>query len=303
MKIIIAGGTGFIGSALVSQLRNKGHEIILLSRGDRTGPDNLLHYLKWDGRTLGPWADEMERADAVINLAGEPIVNKRWTPEQKRMIVNSRIDATRALVGAIEKAKRKPRVLINASAVGYYGNVPEGDVTEAHPMGEGFLAGTCCQWEKESVVAEKMDVRTVLLRFGIVLEKDGGVLRKMIPLFKIFAGGHLGSGRQWFPWIHRDDVVGIILFALDNGAISGPINATAPNPVTMRDFCQELGKVLQRPSWVPVPGFALKLVLGEMSDVLLGGQKAIPQKLLNNNYSFKFSKLEDALRSSLVKNN
>ena len=217
------------------------------------------------------------------------------------MIVNSRVDATRALVEAIEKAKRKPRVLINASAVGYYGNIPEGDVTEAHPMGEGFLASTCCQWEKESVVAEKMGVRTVLLRLGIVLEKDGGVLRKMIPLFKIFAGGYFGSGRQWFPWIHRDDVVGIILFALDNGAISGPTNATAPRPVTMRDFCHELGKVLKRPSWIPVPGFALKLMLGEMSSMLLGGQKAIPIKLLDNHYSFKFAKLEDALRSSLVK--
>ena len=303
MKIIVAGGTGFIGSALVSELRNKGNEIILLSRRDGSGPDNLLRYVKWDGRTLGPWADLMATADAVINLAGEPIVNKRWTPEQKKIIVSSRLDATRAIVKAMEKAKTKPRVLINASAVGYYGNVPKGDVTEAHPVGEGFLADTCHQWESESIEAEKMNVRTVLLRLGIVLEKGGGVLSKLIPPFQMFAGGHLGNGRQWFPWIHRVDVVAIILFALNNSAISGPINATAPNPVTMREFCYELGKVLKRPAWAPVPSFALKLMLGEMSSVLLGGQKAIPQKLLKNNYSFKLAKLENALKSSLVENN
>ena len=189
--------------------------------------------------------------------------------------------------------------MINASAIGYYGNVPEGDITEISPKGRGFLADTCDQWEQEARAVEKWGVRTVLLRNGIVLGEGGGVLSKMIPPFQFFAGGPLGSGGQWVSWIHREDVVGAILFALGKNEISGPVNTTAPNPVRMRDFCREIGKVLKRPSWVSVPPFALKLMLGEMSEMLLDGQKAIPQKLLAHHYAFKFPNLQAALLNIL----
>ena len=299
MKIMVAGGTGFIGKALVSQLKNIGHEIILLSRSDRSSTDNALRCRKWDGRTLGEWADELKTTDAVINLVGAPIAEKRWSKKQKEIIVDSRVQATRVIVQAIEKSEPKPKILINASAIGYYGNVPEGDITEISPKGRGFLADTCSMWEKEAEVVEKFGVRTVLLRNGIVLGEGGGVLSKMIPPFQFFVGGPLGSGRQWVSWIHREDAAGVILFALGKNEISGPVNTTAPNPVRMRDFCRAIGKVLNRPSWISVPAFALKLMLGEMSEMLLGGQKAIPQKLLAHHYAFKFPNLQVALRNIL----
>ena len=301
MKIVIAGGTGFIGKTLVSRLKSQGHEIILLSRGDQPSADSAVRFCQWDARTLGAWADELEVADAVINLAGAAIAEKLWTKKQKEIILDSRIHATQAIIRAIEKSTRKPKVLINASAVGYYGNAPEGDITEKSPKGRGFLADVCDRWEKEARGAEKYGVRTVLLRTGMVLGREGGVLSRMIPPFQFFAGGPLESGRQWVSWIHREDVVGILLFALENNAVSGPVNATAPNPLVMRDFCRALGKVLNRPSWFQVPGFVLKLMFGEMSEMLLGGQKVIPQKLLGHHYSFRFPDLPAALIDILSK--
>jgi len=301
MKIVIAGGTGFIGKALVSRFRDQGHEIILLSRGEQSKADSVLRFCPWDARTLGAWAGEFEAADAVINLAGAPIAEKLWTKKQKEIILGSRIQATHAIVQAIAQCERKPKVLINASAIGYYGDVPEGDVTETCPKGSGFLADVCDRWEKEAQGAEKFGVRTVLLRTGMVLGKEGGVLSRMVPLFEFFAGGPLGSGRQWVSWIHREDMVGILFFALENNALSGPMNATAPHPLAMRDFCRALGKILNRPSWLPVPGFVLKLALGEMSEMLLGGQRAIPQKLLGHHYAFRFSDLPEALMDILSK--
>jgi uncharacterized protein (TIGR01777 family) len=273
--------------------------MILLSREEQPSTDSAIRFCRWDARTLGAWTEELEASGAVINLAGAAIADKRWGEKQKEILRDSRIHATRAIVQAIERAKNKPKVLINASALGYYGDVPEGDVTETSPKGRGFLAELCDQWEKEARVAEKSGVRTVLLRTGIVLGKGGGALSKMIPPFQFFTGGPLGSGRQWVSWIHREDVVGTILFALENDAISGPVNVTAPNPRTMRDFCRDVGKVLNRPSWLPVPAFVLKLMLGEMSEVLLGGQRAIPQKLLAHHYSFRFSDLSAALMDIL----
>lgn len=254
---------------------------------------------KWDAEKDGPWSQSIDGAQAVINLTGEPIAAKPWTPHQKRLLLTSRINSTKAIVQAIAKAKIKPAVLINASAVGFYGNVPEGDVTEMNHAGEGFLADVCSAWEKEALKAADYGVRVVLLRIGIVMEMGGGALAKMLPPFKMFAGGPLGSGKQWFPWIHRDDIVGAILFALKNPAISGPINLTAPTPVRMNEFCSELGRAMGRPSWAPVPGFALKLLLGEMSEMLLNGQKVIPQKLLQAGYKFKYPDLRESLRTIL----
>ncbi|MFT5207844.1 MAG: hypothetical protein ACI9CF_001604 [Candidatus Omnitrophota bacterium] len=295
MNILVAGGTGFIGEYLVSQLKNRGHQVVLLSRRDKISTDSSVRCQRWDGKSLDAWADYIETSDAVINLAGTPIADKRWSSKRKADILNSRVDSTKIIIEAIKKATKKPKVLINASAVGYYGNVPDGDVVETSPRGNGFLSDTCALWEKEATVAEQMGVRTVLLRMGIVLAHGGGALSKMLLAFQLFAGGSLGSGRQWFPWIHRDDVVGAILFSLENVKIKGPVNVTAPNPVTMHDFCSELGRRLHRPSWLPVPGVALHLVLGEMSSMLLEGQRAIPKKLLDQKYCFEFVNLNNAL--------
>jgi uncharacterized protein (TIGR01777 family) len=299
VKIIVAGGTGFIGSALVRELIRKGHELVLLSRTLRKNEGQGPRYLEWDGKSLGPWAEEIETADALINLSGEPVAAKRWSASRKEVILQSRVLPTRVLVDAMSGAVRKPKVLINASAAGFYGDVPDGDIFETSPKGSGFLAETCGQWEKEALRAEALGVRTVLLRTGIVIGKNGGALSKMVPPFLFFAGGPLGSGRQWVPWIHRQDLVNIIFFALENGAISGPVNAASPCPVTMRDLCGALGEVLQRPSWLPVPSFVLRMMLGEMSGMLLGGQKAVPKALLDHHFVFQFPDVRAALREVL----
>jgi len=300
MKLLLAGCTGFIGKELIKELKEKGHSIVLLVR-DIEKYKNLenekLLVKQWDGKSLGDWAPEIENVDGIINLTGEPIAGKRWTNRQKKVISSSRLDSTNALIEAINKAKKKPKVLINASAVGYYGNVEDGLVSENYKKGKGFLADICEEWENAAKPAVKDNVRVVFLRIGIVLEKGGGALEKITPPFMMFAGGPLGSGKQWFPWIHRDDVIGIILYALENENISGEVNTVAPECVTMKDFCSELGKVIKRPSWAPVPGIALKVLLGEMADMLLGGQHAIPEKLTKNGYDFKYKKVSTALKN------
>lgn len=302
MKVVLSGGTGFIGKALLKALVTKGHTVVILTRN----PDAVKHLASetitlapWDGKSVGIWADHLNEADAVINLAGEPVVGKRWSAEQKSRIVNSRVEGTKALVSAIAQSRRKPSVLINASAVGYYGHVENGDVAESHPKGKGFLGDTCELWEESARAAERFGVRVVCLRIGIVLEKDGGALSKMIPPFQFFVGGPLGSGRQWVPWIHRDDVIGVILYALEHSNLSGPVNTTAPHPVPMKEFCASLGKVMGRPSWAPVPSFALRILLGEQSEVLLTGQRVIPKKLAEAGYPFRYPHLDVALAALL----
>lgn len=301
MKILLAGCTGFIGKSLILELLKKGHSLILLSRDpSKITARPSLSILPWDGKTTDLWSRSAEGVDAVINLSGEGIADKRWSNARKKALVDSRVHSTQAIVQFIHHASKKPAVFINASAVGFYGNVPQGDVTETHPKGNGFLADTCAAWEQEALAAEGTGTRTVLLRIGIVLERGGGALSKMLFPFKIFAGGPLGSGKQWFPWIHRDDVVGAVLFALENSSLSGPVNLAAPQALTMGEFCKALGKVISRPSWAPVPGFMLKLILGEMADMLLGGQKAVPGKLLASGYTFKYPDIQSALCAALL---
>lgn len=298
MKIVITGATGFIGKPLVSKLSAARHHLILLTRDPALSPWHAtpkLQVLQWDGRSTGKWPAAFEGADAVINLAGESIAAKRWTPGQKEKLLKSRIDATRTMVQAIKASKVKPKVLINGSAVGFYGSVEQGDVTEETPRGQGFLAGLCDVWEKETEPLKDFGVRVVLLRTGVVLERGGGALAKMEFPFKIFAGGPLGAGQQWFPWIHRDDELGLIEFALTHENISGPLNAVAPSPLTMTDFCKALGRALHRPSWAPVPALVLKILLGEMSEMLLTGQKALPHKALQAGYVFKYPTVDQAL--------
>ena len=297
MNIILAGGTGFIGGALVDALVARGDTVTVLTRGAdaaRTRWGAKVSALAWDGKTAGDWEKALDGADAVVNLAGESIASGRWTPERKLRLIKSRVDSTRALVAAISRAARRPKVLVNASAVGYYGGEPEGPVTETSPQGRDFLAALCGQWEREAAAAEPLGVRVVMPRLGVVLEEDGGALAKMALPFKLFAGGPLASGRQPFPWIHRDDVVGGLLFLIDRD-VAGPVNFAAPGVLNNKDFSAALGRALHRPSWAPAPAFAVKLALGEMSVLLLGGQAAQPKKLLDAGYAFKYPDADAAL--------
>lgn len=304
MKIVLAGATGFVGRALVKRLLENGHELVVLSRRVDAFKDTLSPNLKiepWDGCTSGAWASKLDGADAIVNLAGEGIADKRWTKQRKEALRSSRLDSTRALVSAIAAASKKPSVLVNASAVGFYGPVESGDVTESSPKGSGFLADLCAEWEEEAKKAEASGMRVVRLRLGVVLEKEGGALPKFLPPFRFYAGGPLGSGRQYFPWVHRGDVVGAVVYALEKPALSGPVNVTAPGVVTMGEFCSELGKAMGRPSWAPVPEFALRLLLGEVAGMLVTGQKAVPKRLEEAGYRFRHPEAGPALRHILKK--
>jgi uncharacterized protein len=272
-------------TSLVLFSRNPGREISTANR----------QWLAWQPGSSGEWERAIDGADAVINLAGEPIADKRWTARQKLILRSSRIDATQSLVEAIGKSKVKPKILISASAVGYYG--PHGDerLDEQTRPGDDFLARLCVDWESEAKKAESLGVRVCMLRTGIVLAKGAGALKKMVPPFKYFAGGPLGSGQQWMPWIHIDDEVSLIEFLLDCADAHGAFNGTAPNPVTMAEFAHSLGKVLNRPSWVSVPPSVLALMVGEMADMLLTGQRALPDAALKLGFQFKYPQLADAL--------
>jgi uncharacterized protein (TIGR01777 family) len=302
MRVVIAGGSGLIGRRLIVELLQARHEVILLSRK----PENVHKIFPtvcvefWDAKTSGILVNIIDGAGAVINLTGESIAAKRWSPMQKQKILSSRIESTRAIVNAIEQTHHRPSVLLNASAVGYYGNVPEDEVTETYPKGKGFLSDVCEQWEMEAQKAQEFGVRVVLLRTGIVLDKNEGALHKLLLPFRLFIGGPLGYGRQWFPWIHVQDEVNAILFAMEHEQISGPVNLSAPQSVRMIEFCKVLGSVLHRPSWFPIPEFALRLMLGEMAEpLLLHGQKIIPKKLLEAGFKFRYTNLENALQDIL----
>ena len=296
MRVVIAGASGFIGSMVVKSLSQQGHALTRLMRQPALNAGQK-DWIVWQPGVPGEWEKSVDGADGIINLAGEPIAAKRWTDSQKEKIRSSRIETTRSLVNAIARARVKPKFLINASAVGFYG--PRGDeqVSENSGPGKGYLAAVCAAWEEEAKRAQELGVRVALLRTGIVLGKGRGALAKMVPPFKLFLGGPLGSGRQWMPWIHIEDEVGMILFLMDNERASGAFNATAPNPVTMKEFSEALGNVLHRPSWAPVPAFALKLMLGEMADMLLSGQRATPDAALRLGYRFRYPTIEQALQS------
>lgn len=296
MRLVIAGGTGFIGSALCARLLELGHSLILLTRPASSAAVSAGEKrIVWNPGSSGAWEEAIHGSDGVINLAGEPIA-KRWTERQKKKIASSRIDSTRALVAAIGKAKEKPKFLINASAIGYYG--PRGDdkLTEEAGPGSDFLSHLCVAWEKEAAKAEDYGLRVIRLRTGIVLGKGGGALAKMLFPFKLFLGGPLGSGEQWMSWIQLEDEIGLILFLLEHPDTRGAVNATAPNPVTMNEFCKTLGDVLNRPSWAPVPASALRLLLGEMAEMLLTGQRVLPAQAQKLGYAFKYPTLLEALR-------
>jgi uncharacterized protein (TIGR01777 family) len=297
-RIVITGATGLIGSELVRRLSGRGDHVTVLSRdaarARRELPEAASHLAWSSSMTEGEWVGAIGEADGVINLAGAPIAS-RWTREQKQKIYDSRIRGTEHLVDAMRRGARAPGVLINASAVGYYGANREERVDEDSSSGTDFLAQLCVEWEAKAKEARGLGTRVVLVRTGIVLDPHEGALGKMLPPFRFFVGGPLGTGRQWFPWIHLEDEVGIILWALDTPDVEGAINAVAPEIVRNREFSTVLGKVLHRPSFLPVPKAALSLLFGEGAIVLTGGQQVIAERTGKLGYRFKFSQLRPAL--------
>lgn len=301
MRVVITGGSGLIGRALAASLAGDGREVVVLSR-DPAAVKGLPAGVRaegWDGRTSAGWGHLVAGA-VVVHLAGEGIASGRWTAARKQRIRDSRIRSSRAVAQAIEAAAEKPRVLLQGSAVGYYGPRGSQEVSEDQPPGEGFLAEVCVEWEAATAGVEELGVRRPILRTGVVLSTEGGALPKMLLPFRLFAGGPVGGGEQYFPWIHIDDEVGAIRFLLDQEEATGPYNLTAPNPLTNRAFSRVLGRVLGRPSALPAPAFALRLALGEMADMLLTGQRAVPQRLQLAGYTFRYPQAEEALRSLLA---
>jgi uncharacterized protein (TIGR01777 family) len=301
MRIVIAGGTGFLGARLADSLAGAAADVVVLTR--RSAARQGKHrQVRWDpDGTAGPWAAEVNGAAAVINLAGESIAGERWSADHKDRILQSRVRATRSLAAAIRQAATPPDVFLSGSAVGYYGMLDDHPVTETSPPGSDFLARVCVEWEKEAGAAADL-TRVVLLRTGLVLAKDGGALPEMLLPFKLGAGGPVGSGRQYWPWIHRDDWIGLVSFAIATGSIVGPLNMTAPEPVTNREFASALGRAMHRPAFMPAPAFALRLMLGEMADaLLLSGQRAIPAKAQKEHYAFRYSRVDDALQAIFEK--
>jgi uncharacterized protein (TIGR01777 family) len=306
MKIVIAGGTGFLGSPLAEVYAEEGHDVRVLTRGLAPGESRHdpgtgvpgVTRVGWrpDGQS-GPWSVALDGADAVVNLAGESIADRRWTPERKAQLRDSRIVPTRSLVAALQSVGAPPRVFISGSATGYYGVSGAEPKTETDPPGTDFLARLCTDWEAEGRRAESPSTRVVLLRTGVVLERTGGALPKMLTPFRWFVGGPVGSGRQYMSWIHRIDWIELVRWVLETPAASGPLNATAPSPVTNRQFARALGRALHRPSLLPVPGVALKLLLGEMAEpLLLTGQRVIPARAQALGFHFRYPEIDRAFR-------
>ncbi len=300
MKIAITGATGLVGSRLVAQLKQQGHQILIFTRNpskaQRVFPASAfsnLEIVQYTPQESGDWQQRVSGCDAVINLAGEPIA-ERWSPQQKEAIMQSRQIGTRKLVEAIAMAENKPQVLVSGSAVGYYGTSETRTFDESNDAGTDFLAQVCQNWEAEAQKVTASGVRLVILRIGIVLA-NGGALGKMLGPFKMFAGGPIGSGKQWFSWIHRDDLVNLICQAIQQENMSGVYNATAPNPVSMGKLCQTLGEVLNRPSWLPVPDFVLEILLGDGAIVVLEGQQVLPKKTQAAGFSYQYPDLKPAL--------
>ena len=305
MRVAISGASGFVGTRLVATLLKEGHDVVVLTRDVNKARNALKN--SFSSGTIAfadpsRWAAAVVSCDGVVNLAGEPI-STRWSPAIKAEIMASRIKATKRIADAIASApiEKRPKTLINASAIGFYGTSEKKTFAEDGAAGGDYLSKVCQAWEQTACELRRTspETRVVLLRLGIVLDRDGGALGKMLPTFQIFAGGPMGDGAQWFSWIHREDAVGIIMESLRNESLVGPVNVTAPNPVKMGEMCEALGRTLGRPSWLPVPDFAIQALLGEGATVVLQGQKVEPSAVLAAGYTFKFEKLDDALRDIL----
>jgi hypothetical protein len=298
MKILISGGTGLIGKALIKNLIKTGDQVLVLTRSkDGREDSDSKKYIEWDARSSEPLIPFLKDINAVINLAGDNIGNGNWTKAKKERIISSRVQAGNALSKAIIDSGDKPDVFIQASAVGYYGSSLDETFDESSPNGKGFQADVAQKWENSSGVLDAVGIRRVIIRMGIVLDAKSGALPLMVLPFKLFAGGPLGSGRQYVSWIHLQDDVRAIDFVMRNPKLSGAVNLTAPTSYPNKDFGKVVGKVMRRPYWFPVPAFGLKLVLGEKSELVLDGQNVYPRKLLEHGFQFKYPDLESALRS------
>lgn len=302
MKIFLTGGTGFIGKNLARSLVGKGHSVFVLTRDPRMKglPHQDITFIEGDPTAAGPWQDRLKECEAVFNLAGASIF-QRWTHANKRSILESRISSTRNVVDALSQRKQNHAHLLNASAIGYYGFHQDEVLDERAPAGKDFLASVAEQWEAEAQKAEALDVRVLLCRFGIVLGKSGGALGKLLPIFKFGLGSRLGSGKQWFSWIHEKDLVHILLYILQHEDIKGPINCTSPSPVRNREMTRILAAVLKRPTVLPpVPGLVLKAIVGEFAESLLKGQRVVSSKLQSESFRFRFPEIQQAFENLLL---
>ena len=296
MKVVLAGGTGFLGRPLSETLAADGHEVLVLTRRATNRARNTVAWTP--NGDVGPWASTVDGAAAVVNLAGESIAARRWTAVQKQKILDSRVQATRSIASAILSVANPPAVFINGSAVGYYG--PRGDeiVTEDTAAGSDYLARVCVKWEEEAQRAASGRTRVACIRTGLPIEKDGGALTPLLLPFKLGLGGPMGSGRQYWPWIHRQDWIDLVRWTIRTDAAWGAINATAPNPVTNAEFARALGRALRRPAILPAPAFALRTLLGEMADALvLSGQRAVPRRAEEGGFTFRYTRVDDALNA------
>lgn len=306
MQIFVTGGTGLIGSRLLQRLSARGDKVVLLTRRGSAAQDRFgkaCSIVEGDPMTAGPWMDRVADCDAVISLAGEGIFNRRWSAEFKNLLHESRVKTTQHVVRAIAQHPDAPqggrKILVNASAIGYYGPHGDEEITEESPHGDDTLARLCIDWEDAARAAEPLGVRVALVRIGVVLARHGGALEQMLRPFQLFVGGPVGSGKQWMSWIHLEDIVDLFVFALDHPQAAGPINGTAPNPVTNKAFARALGKALHRPSFLPTPAFALRVLLGQSAEVVTTGQRVLPKRPLEMQFTFKFPKINDALADLL----
>lgn len=307
MRIVIAGGTGLIGRALAGELAPHGHEVVVLSRSPERawGVPSGVRVERWDARTADGWGHLASGAGAIVNLAGYNLAGagflpSRWTPERKRLIRDSRVQAGRAIVQAVESAEIKPGAVIQASGVGYYGSCGDELISETSPPGDDFLAQLAhTNWEPSTAAVEEMGVRRAIIRTGAVLDASEGALPRLALPFRLFVGGPFGNGKQWMSWIHIQDEVGAIRFLIEDEQAQGPFNLVSPGPLTNAQFARVLGRVMGRPSLIPVPAFAMRLAFGEVTGVLLEGQRAIPERLLALGFQFRFPDAEAALRDLL----
>jgi uncharacterized protein (TIGR01777 family) len=307
MRVFVTGGTGLVGRRSVRALRGRGDEPVVLSRRATTAREQFgegVRVVEGDPMQAGAWMDAVPDCDAVIHLAGENVFGRRWNAAVKQLLVDSRVQSTRHVAAALARkplrADGRPRVLVNASAIGYYGPHGDEELDENSPAGDDFLARLCADWEREAAAAERAGARSAMVRIGVVLDREGGALAKLLTPFKLFAGGPVGGGRQWMSWIHHEDMTGLLLLALDRDEARGPLNGTAPNPVTNRDFSKALGRALQRPSFFPTPGLFLRLGLGEVAEVVLTGQRVLPRRPLALGYSFRYPTVDAALQQILA---
>jgi uncharacterized protein len=305
MKIILTGGTGLIGKVVMQRALAAGHSIVALTRQVRTNTNPHIRYRQWDARHPGAWVEEFTGDYAILHLAGEGIFDHRWTPTVKERLMQSRVESTRLITEVVRTAPNTPVVLVSASAVGYYGDRHDAPTDEHAPHGSDFLSEICVRWEEQAFAAEAFGVRVAVPRIGIVLSKEGGALGRMLPAFQAFVGMPLGSGKQWFPWVHIHDAARALLFPLESSSFSGAYNLAAPAPVQMSEFCTALGKTLRRPawSWMSVPEFALRLGLGEAAAALTGGQRIQPKKLMEAGFVFQFTDVGQALSDLLPTKN